>query len=199
MIDPQRSPIKDVIQAVMDEVVVVSGDTGRNQAPYFRYGHRWYATNEGRPPQVRWRATSFATLRSNCPKDPFEPASLDFVVEGLIWGSDEQECIDHYACIAKAIQNVGKSKAIMPAAQPPIIAGDQAPGITGEFQNVQDRAADGCLLSLEWMVSIPLTVPAYFTGSRLVTTASFGVTSSIPPDTELQPVMNTIAVLSSSL
>lgn len=149
--------INSIIDTIMSAAVTISGDTTKNQAPYYSYGFKSFSTNEQQLPQVRWRKGSF-NVRKSEQKSGLHTSEIFYAsgsiatieqnVECTIWGETEQQVLNEFGLICQAIR-------FIKGTNPENIS---QPGlqeiIDGEWIETSAHTTQGEMLSFNYLVKI---------------------------------------------
>jgi hypothetical protein len=162
--------IADFVDQIMSAAVDLSGDAARDQAPYYRFGEKWFETNEERPRQVRWQKLEFTTTPSQNITGSL--GTFSQTLQCSIWGNDVDECLEDFQLITKAINKI-KSSNVTGLNQTPIIQ----QGSSGFWADISARTVYGEKLYFNYDVSLSLpTTPVSYS---LITSASITVSASL--------------------
>lgn len=144
---------EDTIDRLHEIIAGLADDSRFGEAPYYRYGEKWFDTNEGLPPQVRWMPISLsleqrAQLAVQEVTDPCQPlgsiATLVQVVRGKVWGKNESEVLAHFRLILLAIE------CMMGKDNPDGISQFGYIGVTGQWDQITDLNIHGRSITFEW-------------------------------------------------
>lgn len=187
------SPIGSLIQDIHNQLSASSGDSSRASAPYFRYGNDTYDTNEGSPPQVRWRKLGG---RLSLPQKGGGKATDDVTssgsiatfqqdVECRVWGSTETEAINEFIALTQAMER-SRTASSQGITQPSVV--DNV-----EFQWLEvegDRGVRGH--ALEFQYSLLINVPRTPVSMSTLLTASVAFTGSFGTGSFAEPLSGTL-------
>ena len=102
------SPLEIYWNKVLQTAADLSNNSHWATKPFYKYGPRWFSTNEGRAPQVRVKPTGFNNLVNADRQTRLNtPGSVTTTLQNFditIWGRTEQECTYIYTTLVAAIE-----------------------------------------------------------------------------------------------
>lgn len=164
--------IETFIDAVMAEVADISTDTSKAQAPYYQYGMKYFDTQGGTPPQIRFQPSSFSLtrLQQNQTSGSIAFGSngvIEQMVECTIWGASETSVWTELKYFLKAYSNIKN------AADNPLNITQESliDNINGRLVDTGAKSIQGEMLTFDFMVrfNVPDNIPA---ATNLVTVLS---------------------------
>jgi hypothetical protein len=172
--------IETFIDALMVEVAGVSGDSSKSTSPYYRYGMKWFDTEGGVPPQIRFQPQSFqlTRLQQNQTSNNISYGSNGIIeqnVQCTIWGSTESQVWDELHYLLQAYTNI-KS-----AGDNPLNVTQESllEELTGDWVDTSAKSIKGEMITFNFRVRF--NVPSNLSGStnlRTITSQSMFVTGS---------------------
>jgi hypothetical protein len=106
-------PIENVANQILSGVATISGDSNRRTAPYYRYGQKWFQTQEGKPPQVRIQVGQASlsaplvrggtTTYDSTVNLSGSIGTINQDLEFTIWGNDEAEVLQEFNYLCQGI------------------------------------------------------------------------------------------------
>jgi hypothetical protein len=122
-------PVENLCNQFMSGVATITGDSNRATFPYYRYGYKFYSTNESTPPQIRIKKTLAAAsepmIRGGIPSYDSTTnlsgsiGTWDVDLEISVWARDEEELFNEIKYFGQAI-NLVKQNNVEGITQPPI-------------------------------------------------------------------------------
>jgi hypothetical protein len=168
-------PIENLWNQILSASNNFSGSPNRSTSPYYRYGQKWFDTNEENPPQIRIRPTSGIINRKEKIASSGVSGSLGTLQQSIeikIWGQDEQEVFQELGYLIKGIDYVRGTKNNQSISQPSIIE------TSTDWANTSARNSFGEMMLLNYEVKINIDDPTLATNFALVTTASVALSGS---------------------
>jgi len=169
--------LRDFIDEVHLEMVSISGDSGRNQSPFYVFGEKVFDTNEGVPLQVRWRKTTWEALPPEQKQSVNISGSVATFVQAVecsIWGTDYDQTVDEFNLIAKAIDQIkGSAQNVTGLNQ----EGFYQNQVSGEWFDASAHDTKGERLTFAYAVK--LNMPETLADLVLVTSASIEVSGAL--------------------
>jgi len=174
------SPIKAVIDEIHSELAELSNSPARATSPYYRYGEVTYDTNEGVPPQVRWRksnGTFGPKLKGGGKQINDELASSGSIanfqqnLQCKVWGEDEESTLSEFFGLCQAIEKVRSNNSQL-VTQPTVIE-----RTFNWLELSGDNGILGCAIEFDYEIyvnlpHVPVTMVEILTASLSVTGSS---------------------------
>jgi hypothetical protein len=164
----------DIISASLN--YANDGGSRRTSEEYYKYGQKYFHTNEGQPPQIRVRPTSFNLKTPEKIGTNTVTGSLSSIyqnVEITIWGQDEDQCFSELSLLTAGINYIKGTLNSEVISQPPAVE-----VINGEWSNTSNHLNKGEMLNLNYRVKINLKEPSGYSILALINSASITVSGS---------------------
>lgn len=172
--------IQTFIDALMVEVAGVSGNSAKSTSPYYKYGMKWFDTEGGIPPQIRFQPNSFnlTRLQQNQTSGSISYGSQGIIEQDIqctIWGADEAAVWTELSYFLTAHTNIKN-------------AGDNPLNITqeslkdnfsGRWIDTGNKSIQGDMITFDF--TIRFNIPSNLSGStnlRTIVSESFYITGS---------------------
>lgn len=170
--------IETLCNQILSGADAIAGNIDRTSKPYYAYGQRFFQTNEGTPPQIRIRPTSFTTTQREKLSSYGTTGSqltINQNIEVSIWGSTEQEVLNELSLFTKGIDRIKGTTNSEGINQPCVFE-----TIDGEWVDTSSKNSQGEMMLLNYIVKINLFEPSGVFQTALVNTASIELSQSTP-------------------